>query len=144
MIALVIQYDIVKTRLQEVAENIASTVIEVITLVNSSSKTQYIVKELTLPKDFEEKGYTVKLSNDPSGWYVEAYLSTLKWINAKAPLNWNIEAINVETADRETELKVNQYTIHTVSELRSGYGRPVVYCIRNSDGSLKVGLGIEK
>lgn len=144
MIALTVQYDITKARLQEAAENIASTVIEVISLVNSSSRTQYIVKELTLPKDFEEKGYTVRIGNDPSGWHIEVYLSTLTWVSAKAPLNWASESINVNTGEGETPLKIDQRTVYATNELRSGYGRPVVWCVKGLDGVLKVGLGFER
>lgn len=144
MIALTVQYDITEARLQEVAESVASTIVEVISLANSSSRTQYIVKELTLPKDFEEKGYTVRLGNDSSGWYVEAYLSTLTWVSAKASLNWANESINVNTSEGVTSLTVNQRTIYATNELRSGYGRPVVWCVKDSNGVLTVGLGFER
>ena len=143
MIVLTIQYDVMKTRLQEAAENIASIIVEVVSLTNSSSNTKYIVRELYLPKNFEEKEYIISLGRDDSGWHVEVYLSTLTWVKAKATLTWINEAvINVyDGGENPLNLKIGDLTVYATNKLRSGRGRPLVWCEKDNNGALSIGLG---
>jgi len=151
MIALLVQANNLKIRLQEVAEHIASTITDVVTIMNSSSINKYIVKEITIPKDLEEKGFIVRIGKDSSGCYVEAYMPTAPWINVKTPLNWALENIDIYINDEEEELKINNaeslringYAVYATNNLRSGYAKPVVWCIKTQEG-IEIGLGLEK
>ena len=145
MIVLLVQANNLKTRLQEVAEHIASTITDVVTIMNSSSINKYIVKEITLPKDLEEKGFIVRIGKDSSGCYVEAYMPTAPWINVKTPLNWALENIKIYEKDDEEKLEIgiNSYVVYATNKLRSGYAKPVVWCIKTQKG-IEIGLGLEK
>ncbi|MEM1547383.1 MAG: hypothetical protein QXP91_13115 [Candidatus Methanomethylicia archaeon] len=147
MIVLIVQIDNLKVRMQEVVENIASTITEVITITNSSGINKYIVKEISIPKDLEEKGFIISLGQDSSGWYVEAHMPTAPWINVKTPLNWALESINVNMDEKILEIdgkpiRINGYVIKATNQLRSGYLKPVVWCIKTSQ-RVKIGLGFE-
>ncbi|MEM1547049.1 MAG: hypothetical protein QXP91_11430 [Candidatus Methanomethylicia archaeon] len=148
MLVLIVQIDNLKVRMQEVVENIASTIIEVITITNSSSVNKYVVKEISIPKDLEEKGFIISLEKDSSGWYVRAHMPTAPWINVKTPLNWALESININMDEKELKVNgkpigVNGYVIYATNQLRSGYLKPVVWCIKTSQG-VEIGLGFGK
>ncbi|MEM1547392.1 MAG: hypothetical protein QXP91_13160 [Candidatus Methanomethylicia archaeon] len=147
MIVLIVQIDSLKTRLQEVVENIASTITEIVTIMNCSSVNRYIIKEISIPKDLEEKGFIISLESDSSGYCVKAYMPTAPWINIKTPLNWALEKIIVNTDEgeleiNEEEISINGYVVYKTNQLRSGYLKPLVWCIKTEKG-IEVGLGFE-
>ncbi|MEM2305939.1 MAG: hypothetical protein QXK51_11415 [Candidatus Methanomethylicia archaeon] len=147
MIVLVVQIDGLKTRLQEVVESIASTITETVTIMNCSSVNRYIIKEISIPKDLEEKGFIISLGKDLSGYHVKAYMPTAPWINVKTPLNWALEKINVNINEGKLEINgkeinINGYIVYKTNQLRSGYLKPLVWCIKTEQG-IEVGLGFE-
>jgi len=89
-----IETEVTKTQLNQIAENVALNLVEIINLVNFAkySTTEAMMKILKLPSDLGGKAYTIQLVNETSqnqGYYVRTQLVTRKDITAKSPIPIN-------------------------------------------------------
>lgn len=132
-----IQLDLVKPQLQEVAEYVAATMVDLITLVNQTdAKPILVTKELKIPPSVAERGFTIVLKTVDGDVYVYVYLTFLTTVSAEAPINVrNIHEVKLSTPPVPQEL-------HIEEKLHSGLKHPVVWCFKDSNGVIYIGLGV--
>lgn len=88
-----IETEVTKQQLNQIAENVALNLVEIITLVNFANYSGNVqMKILELPSDLGGKAYTIQLINETiqnQGCYVQTQLATRKDITAKSiiPIN---------------------------------------------------------
>ena len=139
LLGLAVQIDLVKPQLQEVAEYVASTLVDLITLANQTdAQPLLLVKELKIPSSVAERGFTVTLVDKNGDLYVDVYLTFLTTVSAEAP-------INVRTAHEVIVRKPPQPPKGfpgNLSMLYSGLEHPVVWCFKDENGVIYIGLGV--
>jgi len=104
-----IETEVTKQQLNQIAENVALNLIEIITLVNFANYTGNVqMKILELPSDLGGKAYTIQLINETSqnqGCYVQTQLVTRKDITAKSliPVNSTQTHLKLVTDEEGTQ-----------------------------------------
>jgi hypothetical protein len=99
-----LQTDIRKQQLQQVAENVALNLVEIINLANfGNSANGTLTRVLDLPSDLAGKTYLVQIVNDttqPNGCYIKTYLDTRPDITATSliPLQANQPQVDLITS----------------------------------------------
>lgn len=86
------QTEVRKQQLQQVAENVALNLVEVITLDHFSNSIGNVTRTLDLPLELAGKTYVVQIFNDtskPNSCFVKVYLATMPYVNATSPIPLN-------------------------------------------------------
>ena len=151
------QMDLVKPQLREVAEYVASNIVDLVTLADQTDVANLIlVKKLIIPASVGERGYRIELSLSDSS--VIVYLGTLQTVRAETPINLNasgevseviiindpndgiideVNGLNELVASLNVTIRGN----HS-SPLFSGSEYPLVWCVKEN-GKIYVGLGVK-
>jgi hypothetical protein len=141
LLGLAVQIDLVKPQLQEVAEYVASTLVDLITLANQTdAQPLLLVKELRIPSSVAERGFTVTLVDESGDLCVHVCLTFLTTVSAEAP-------INVRTSHEVIMEKPSPPPEGFPEELfratlYSGLEHPVVWCFKDEKGIIYIGLGV--
>ncbi|MBS7612335.1 hypothetical protein KEJ27_09095 [Candidatus Bathyarchaeota archaeon] len=142
LLGFAIQLDLVKPQLQEVAEYTASTIVDLVTLANQTdAKPLILVKELKIPSSVAERGFTINLTTIDGDIYVHVYLTFLTTVSADAPINVrDIHEVKIGSSDLPKEIL--ECLPDEADELHSGLNHPVVWCVKDGDGIVYIGLGV--
>lgn len=140
MISQVVLADSIRIRLGEISNQVASDMIEVVSLCyQSTSADVRLFRPLKIPTSVGTYGYAIRLRLDGNVWVVEASLETGGPLPSTSPL-WQ------QSGDMIVVTQVG--TVHIGSQLidfgpvlHSGSAFPVVWATRDSNGVTKVGLG---
>ncbi|MEM2848852.1 MAG: hypothetical protein QXI36_01080 [Candidatus Bathyarchaeia archaeon] len=142
LLGLAIQLDLVKPQLQEVAEYTASTIVDLVTLANQTdAKPLILVKELKIPASVAERGFTITLTAIDGDVYVRVYLTFLTTVSADAPINVrNIHEVKIGSSGLPNKLL--ERLPEEAAVLHSGLEHPVVWCVKDNNGTIYIGLGV--
>jgi len=138
------QMDLVKPQLREVAEYVASNIVDLVTLADQTDVANLIlVKKLIIPASVGERGYRIELSDGS----VVVYLGTLQTVRAEAPINLNtpseVEIIYNPNDGGIVGVNGLNELVEVKETLFSGSEYPLVWCVKK-DGVIYVGLGVLK
>ncbi|RLI27723.1 hypothetical protein DRO58_03685 [Candidatus Bathyarchaeota archaeon] len=133
------QMDLVKPQLREVAEYVASNIVDLVTLADQTDVANLIlVKKLIIPASVGERGYRIELSDGS----VIVYLGTLQTVRAETPINLNTSSEVIINGEIVGVNGLNEL-VEVKGTLFSGSGYPLVWCVKE-DGTIYVGLGVLK
>lgn len=115
-----IESDVYKQQLQQISENVALNLVEMMNLIKFAKYSSgYMIKAIDLPSDLGGRAYVVQLVNDTSQWgHVHAFLSTQKGLSADSTIPFNSEA--------GTEIQL--FTNATVQHIQAGIDNTTIAC----------------
>ncbi len=139
LLGLAVQIDLVKPQLQEVAEYVASTLVDLITLANQTdAQPLLLVKELRIPSSVAERGFTVTLADKSGDLCVHVCLTFLTTVSAEAPINVRTSHEVIVGGPQQPP---GGFPVE-LDMLYSGLKHPVVWCFKDEKGIIYIGLGV--
>jgi len=128
--------DVLKIRLQEICDDVSTSLTELIELKIASNSTGFTVKSLDIPTGIKEKGYYLEIKVDNNNRiYIYARTLTYPYIESTSKLL-------IKHSSYVSVLSPGEYNNIVVEDvLFSGVNNPIIIVFRDIDGTIKIGLG---
>jgi len=130
--------EIVASNLQEIAEYVASEIVDLVSLLSLSMGDQLLIKGLQMPEKIGGNIYNLTITKSGDALKVRVYLASNPSVYGESVLPWLVGGY-IEPFNGTASFNSTRITPKTT--ISSASGNPAVWCMR-SLGKITFGLGV--